>query len=393
MKSLPLPQQRLWIALASALLLSTLLIAFGGGLWVGALLRRVQGAPVTGRGPLPLLDEAWQLVRRDFYGDLPPPTVRMRGAVRGLLDVLGDPYTVLLDPEPAREEQQRLSGRHGSIGVSLWWAEDGAVALAPHPTGPAAEAGLQSGDRLLAIDSVSLAGTQSLEAVERLLAGDVGTEVTLTLEREGRRFTVTLTRADVVQPSVEWRVLEATPRIGYVRITLFTAETAAEVQESIESLQDIGVRALVLDLRGNGGGMLAHLDTIAGFFLEPGATLYYDVRRTSERQITVRGTPLFTGPLAVLVDGGTASAAEILAAALQEQQRAPLIGSRTFGKGSIQALYPLRDGSVMHVTQAVWLTPGHRRLDGVGLTPDESVTPLPGVDAPLEAAIAYLDGS
>lgn len=375
-------------------LVVALALAFSTGLWVGALTAGF-GRPrtaVAGQGPLPVLDEAWQLVIEDFYGVLPPAETRMRGAIRGLLATLDDPYTVLLDPEPAREEQQRLSGRIGSIGVSLWWAGDGAIALAPHPDSPAAAAGVRMGDRLLAIDGVRLDGVRDLDAVARRFEGDVGTTLTLTLQRDAAEFTLTLTRAEAVQPSVQWRVLEGAPHIGYLRLQLFTAETAEEVRQALATLQDRGVSALVLDLRGNGGGMLADLDAIAGLFLPSGATLYYDVRGAQERQVTVRGPQQFHKPLLVLVDGSTASAAEILAAALRDQARATLIGAQTYGKGSIQALYPLQDGSVLHVTHAVWLTPNRERLDGVGLTPDIPVEPRPGADAVLETAVAYLTG-
>lgn len=377
------------LALLGLALTTALVMAFVTGLWVGMLTASF-GSSRPGQGPLPVLDEAWTLAARDFYGELPPPEVRMRGAVRGLLETLADPYTVLLDPEPAQQEQQRLSGRYGSIGARLWWAEDGAIALAPHPAGPAAEAGVLTGDRLLAIAGERLNADESLDAVTRRLEGPVGTSLTLTLRRDGRDFTVTLTRAEVVQPSVERRMLEGAPEIGYLRIHLFTAETAQEMRQAVQELSQRGTRALVLDLRGNGGGMLADLDDVAGVFLPPDAVLYYDVRGTQERQVNVSGAQLFQGPLAVLVDGSTASAAEILAAALHDQERATLIGAPTFGKGSIQALYPLRDGSVLHVTHAVWLTPARVRLDGVGLLPDLPVEPRPGADATLEAAIAHL---
>lgn len=373
------------------LLIVASLVAFVGGLWVGTLTADIR-LPFTGSGPLPVLDEAWTLVTEEFYGELPPAASLNRAAVRGLLESLQDPYTLLLDPEPAQQEQQRLSGRYGSIGVSLWWAEKDVVALTPYAEGPAAAAGVRDGDRLIAIDGTRLAAGASLEDVALQLEGDVGTSVTLVLLRQPgeEELTLTLTRAEVLQPSVEWRMIEGTDAIGYLRIRLFTAQTPVEAPQAVESLLHQGARALVLDLRGNGGGMVADLDAIAGVLLPAEGTLYYDVSESEEREIQVSGTQLFTGPLMVLVDQATASTAEILAAALYDHHRALLIGAPTYGKSSIQALYPLKDGSLLHVTHAVWLTPARNRLDGVGLTPDIIVEPRSGADQALQTAIEQL---
>jgi len=369
---------------------AVLLLVFIGGVWVGTSTANLS-IPRPGRGPLPLLDEAWNLVAEEYYGALPPASVRFRGAIRGLLETLGDPYTVLLDPAPAQQERQRLSGRYGSVGVSLWWAETGVIALTPHENGPAACAGVQTGDRLLAIDGERLQASETLEAVAARLEGEVGSAVTLTLQREGTsdEITLILTREETVQPSTEWRRVEGTDDVGYLRIQLFTTQTPDEVPQAVRELLQKGAHALVLDLRGNGGGMLADLDAIAGVFLPAGATVYYEVTETEEHEVQARGDPLFTGPLVVLVDGGTASTAEILAAALRDHGRAILIGAQTYGKSSIQALYPLPDGSVLHVTHAVWLTPARARLDGVGLLPDVPAEPHASADAALEAALAY----
>lgn len=365
-----------------------LLFVFIGGVWVGTATADLY-IPRPGRGPLPLLDEAWNLVAAEYYGNLPPASVRFRGAIRGLLETLEDPYTVLLDPAPAQQEQQRLSGRYGGIGVSLWWAETGVIALTPNENGPAARAGVRPGDRLLAIDGVRLQASETLEAVAARLEGEVGSAVTLTLRREGTsdEITLTLTREETMQPSTEWRMVEGTDDVGYLRIQLFTTQTPDEVPQAVRELLQKGAHALVLDLRGNGGGMLADLNVIAGVFLPAGATVYYDVTETEEHEVQASGDPLFTGPLVVLVDGGTASTSEILAAALRDHGRALLIGAQTYGKSSIQALYPLPDGSMLHVTHAVWLTPARVRLDGVGLLPDVPAEPRPGADAALEAAL------
>lgn len=379
------------LTLLGLLLIVLSLVAFVSGLWIGTLTADFR-LPLAGQGPLPVLDEAWVLVADGFYGEMPPASTRNRAAIRGLLETLQDPYTVLLDPGPAQQEQQRLSGRHGSIGASLWWAEQNVIALTPYTEGPAAAAGIRTGDRLMAIDGARLNGDISLEAVAAQLDGDIGSAVTLTLlrESESAEFTLTLSRAEVLQPSVEWRMLEDTNAIGYLQIRMFTVQTPVEVPQAVDGLLQQGARAMVLDLRGNGGGMLADLDAIAGVFLPSGLTLYYDVSESEEREIQVSGVQRFTGPLVVLVDHATASTAEVLAAAFRDHNRALLIGTQTYGKSSIQALYPLKDGSLLHVTHAVWLTPARNRLDGVGVSPDTVVEPNHGVDQALKTAIEHL---
>lgn len=347
---------------------------------------------VNAYAPLPPFAEAWTLVQRQFYAPLPPPDVRMRGAIRGVLETLGDPYTVLLDPPVAQQEQRQLAGRYGDVGMTLWWTPEGDIGLSPFPDSPAAIAGVREGDYLLSIDGIPVTGTLTLDDVSRQLYGEVGTPVTLGLLRPPTlALTVTVERDELLHPSVQWRWLDAGNGIGYLRIAAFTDQTATEVQDVLAETTVLSLHALVVDVRGNGGGVVAPLPDLASAFLDRGSTLYYETTRRSETVIKAKGERLFGGPMAVIVDGGTASAAEIFAAALHDNDRAVLIGQPTFGKGSIQRLYPLSDGSTLHITSAVWLTPGHQRLDGEGLQPDVLVTPVEGRDAILEAARDYLD--
>jgi carboxyl-terminal processing protease len=341
--------------------------------------------------PLPPLAEAWVLTERQFYGAVPTEEERLRGAVRGLLETLGDPYTVLLDPHPAQQEQQRLSGRYGDAGLALWWTLDGHIGVTPFPDSPAEDAGVQQGDYLLRVDGELVTNTQDLDAVAWELQGEVGTTVTLSLLRPPTpAFTLTVERDEVLHPSIQWRMLDVASGIGYLQITLFTDQTAQEVDKAIAALKDQGAQALILDLRGNGGGVVAPLPRTLGIFMSQGTVVYYEIRQRDERPVRARGPRVFEGPLAVLVDSGTASASEIFVAALQEQGRATIVGQPTFGKGSIQALYNLQDGSTLHLTNAVWLTPQRQRLDGVGVHPDLLVDPQPGQDAELDAAVMYL---
>ena len=364
--------------------------AFGGGVWASTQ-PAVQAILANVRTPLPPFGEAWTLTQQQFYGPLPPPDVRMRGAIRGVLETLDDPYTVLLDPPAAQQEQRQLAGRYGDVGVALWWTVDGGIGLSPFPDGPAAIAGVREGDRLLSVDGVPVTGTLNLDDVSRQFYGEVGTTVTLELLRPPTpALTVTVERDEVLHPSVRWRWIDAGKGIGYLRIAIFTDQTATEVRDLLSEAVRHPLNALVVDVRSNGGGVVAPLPAIAGVFLERGSTLYYEVERRNEAAVRAKGEMLFAGPLAIVVDGGTASAAEIFAAALHENNRAVLVGQPTFGKGSIQRLYPLSDGSTLHITSAVWLTPERHRLDGEGLQPDLLIVPVEGQDAALSAALAYL---
>lgn len=307
-----------------------------------------------------------------------------------MLTTLNDPYTILVDPQPAQQEQQRLAGRYGDVGVTLWWLPGDGIGLTPYPDSPAARAGVLEGDRLLAIAGQPLTGTLTLDEVSWQLRGEAETPITLTLLQHSPTLTQTLTvvREEVLHPSVTWRWVDAEAGIGYLDNNIFTDQSAVEIRQILGGAT--GLHALILDLRGNGGGVIAPLTEIGGMFLPPGTTMYYEVKQGQETPIKVQDTSLFNGPLAVLVDGNTASAAEILAAALQEREHTVLVGEPTFGKGSIQALYPLRDGSTLHVTNGIWLTSRHKHLDGKGLQPEILVTSAPGQDTVLEAALEQL---
>lgn len=374
----------MWIIAAVGLYGVLLLLGFAAGLWIG-------GQDALTAGPLVPLPEVSALLDREFYGPLPAPEIRARGAVRGLLETLNDPYTVLIDPQPAQQEIQRLAGNYGDVGVSLWWAEAGVIGLSPYPSSPALAAGVREGDRLHGIDGVALTGETDLNAVAWRLQGEAGTTVTLALLRPpAQLFTLTVTRGEVLHPSIQWRLLDEAAGIGYLHIAGFTDQTAVEVADALADLQVQGMTRLALDLRGNGGGVIAPLPRLLGLFLPEGSPIYRNATREVETPVYTEGTPVFTGPLVVLVNGQTASAAEIVAAALQENGRAAVLGARTFGKGSIQSLYFLQDGSTIHVTTALWLTPQGQKLDGAGITPTYSVVEVPGRDAMLEAAISRL---
>jgi len=393
----PIPNIRYWL---SALLLGVALVvlAFSSGFVVAALqaqsaLPLRQDAPLSG-GPLHVFQEAWDLITRDFYGALPVNDARVYGAVRGLLGTLNDPYTVFVEPTPHQLEQDNLRGSYGGVGVTLERDAAGQAVMTPWRDSPAAQAGILQGDVLLAVDGVSITPEMDLSAdVVPLIRGQVGTQVTLSVQRAGETLTFTLTRQVIELPSVEWRMLEQAPTLGYVQISSFTDRTADELQQALAELFASDAAGLILDLRNNGGGLLQASIDVADQFLAEGAILYEN-RRASEEKLypaTPEGQAQHIS-LVVLINHGTASAAEIVAGAIQDHRRGQLVGETTFGKGSVQLIFDLSDGSSLHVTAARWYTPGRRQLDGAGLTPDVQVEANPDTanDVQLERAITLL---
>ncbi|RME82905.1 MAG: S41 family peptidase [Caldilineae bacterium] len=323
---------------------------------------------------LSLYREAWQILEEDFYGEVPSETERNYGAIRGSVETLQDPYTYFIEPEPAGREEEQLQGRFGGIGAYLELREDGRIRLIPMIDRPAALAGIEEGDILVAVDGEPVPVPANLDDVTARVRGPVGTVVRITVERQGQVVDFEIERQEIELPSVSWRILDKEAGIGYIRIERFSALTAREQAQAIQELESQGMTAaLVLDLRGNPGGLLDAAIAVSSQYLDGGPVLIERHADGSEKlyQAETSAVSLPSSvAIAVLVDGGTASAAEILAGALQDRGRGTLIGARTFGKGSIQRIHRLSDQSALHVTFAKWFTPNGHQIDGQGLNPD-----------------------
>ena len=349
----------------------------------------------NGQGDFPLLEEARALLQAHYLRPLPDARTMEHGAIRGYLAVLDDPFTYFIEPPVAQNESDVLAGQYGGIGAQLKLNERGFFVLYPFPEGPAIEAGIRDGDILLAVNGEDIAPGTRLDEVERLLRGEVGEGrgVTLTIRSPESEETreVFVPFAVVQVPSVVWRVLAEDPRIGYVQIMRFTARTPDELRTALDELDAQGVEALVLDLRSNSGGLLQEAVEVASEFLDDGV-VFYEVTRDgeSEKRATAGGKAL-EQPLVVLVNHGTASAAELVAGALRDHGRGILIGQQTYGKGSVQYIFRLADESSVHITAAEWLTPNRDPINGVGLAPDVSMIPAEdGRDVELGEAIRQL---
>ncbi|UCC89922.1 MAG: S41 family peptidase [Anaerolineales bacterium] len=385
--------------IALALLAALLLFSLGAGAGYGAHWYLTKGIPTSEEADqFSVYWEAWHIVEDKFYGDIPDGSVLVYGAIRGALETLQDPYTIFVEPQPRALEKAELEGQFGGIGAYVARGPEGEVILTPMVDSPAEQAGVQEGDELIQVDDTPITPQMTTDEVVLLIRGEVDTQVKLALQRADAAdpIVVIITRKVIETPSVEWRVLEQDHNTGYIRIRLFTERTGRELEHAIQDLREAGITQLILDLRDNGGGLLDAAVDVSSQFLHEGVVLYEDRRDQPEKFYSVKkGGLALDLPLAVLVNGGTASASEIVAGALRDYERGPLIGERTFGKGSVQLVYDLSDQSSLHVTVARWLTPNRHRIGEEGLAPDVEVIPsetdrASGADPQLEQAIAYL---
>ena len=387
----------------SALLAGALTVCVGLGYALGFSAHavwRTQGAwgsrtRADGDGSAAVFWEAWDHIERSFYGDLPSAKARTYGAVHESLTLLADPHTVFVEPAARQLERERMSGVFGGIGVTLWRDPSGQVVLSPYRDSPAERAGVSEGDVLLAVAGHHTTDLLTLDEIRAHLHGEAGTTVTITLSRPPTPpFRVSVVREEIEVPSVTWRALEEMSAIGYIRVETFTARTEEEIEEALHQLARDGMRGLVLDLRDNSGGLRSAAVGTASQFIGHRVILYEITGEGETKSIEAAhasGGFAHEAPMAILVNRGTASAAEIVAGALQDWQRGPLVGESTFGKGSVQLIFDLSDGSSLHVTSALWLTPDKRRIEGQGLLPDIRIASSSDLrDGQLDRAVAYL---
>jgi carboxyl-terminal processing protease len=337
--------------------------------------------------------EVWNLVDDRYFFDLPDDGARTEGAIQGMLMSLDDPYTRFTPSEAAEFMRESETGNFEGIGAYVELAEEGGVLIVqPFEGGPAQEAGLRSGDVIIAVDGLDIVRLD-LDASLALVRGPANSEVTLTVRRTGERepFDVTVTRQRIEVPTVESDLLDGD--VGYVALFEFNQQASRRLNEAVEALLERGANSLVLDLRNNPGGFLDQAVDVADLFLPEGDVLIQrDVDGNTRSHQSDDGDAAEEIPLVVLVNGGSASASEIVAGAIQDLDRGMLIGEPTFGKGSVQLQYDLSDGSILRVTYAAWFTPDDNAINGEGVQPDLEVVAAEDdeSDAQLEAALRYL---
>lgn len=338
---------------------------------------------------------AWDILDRDFFGSKPNATTRTYGAIRGMVETFNDPYTYFVEPQPRELERDELAGRFGGIGANIELTEAGYILL-PVQGLPAAEAGMLEGDLLLLVDDQEITTVMSMDDIATLVRGPIGSVVTLVVRRtpadggEAEELTLAVVRAEMQTPSVQWRLLDETASgtVGYISHSLFTERSAEEMQQALTELQAQGATRYILDLRGNRGGLVTTAVGIADMWLDEGVIFIEEKADGSETAQSATEGMVVDAPLVVIVDGSSASAAEIVAGALQDHGRATLVGEKTFGKGSVQLIHELPDQSSLHVTNAQWLTPNRRPINENGLEPD---VPIVAGSDPLPQAIAVVE--
>ncbi|HEX6060395.1 MAG TPA: S41 family peptidase [Gemmatimonadaceae bacterium] len=312
-----------------------------------------------------LFDDVFEHVSQ-FYVDSVPQSSLYEKAVDGLLRELHDPHSVYLTGERLRRLTESTTGNYAGVGIQIDVRNGWITVVSALPGTPAERAGLEGGDRIVAIDSVGTEGWSSDEA-SRVLRGPEGTRVVLTIERPGvaQRFPVPVQRREIHVPSVQHAVM-LEPGTGYIDLTVFSENSAEEIERAVERLRDQGMRELILDLRDNPGGLLDQGVAVSDLFLDRGDMIVSMRGRTPDanREFLDRAAQRWSGlPMVVLVNENSASASEIVAGALQDHDRAVIVGRTSYGKGSAQSLFPLSGGGALKLTTALWFTPVGRSIN------------------------------
>ena len=355
---------------------------------------------------LQIVWEAYSILSREYV--LPEkidPDLLAEAAVVGMLEALDDRYTSYISPSTFKIDQQGFQGNFGGIGAQVEASPDrrGVIITRPLPNTPAERAGIRAGDRILAVDGVDALGWSVLEAVNKI-RGEKGTPVTLTVEHVGSLdpVDITIIRDTIDDPSVMIIDVPDT-KYGRIRISQFTAQTSRELRQGVQKLIDNGTEGIILDLRGNPGGLLSATVDVASEFLTDGLVTYeVDSRGKKDEWKVKKGGNFPKIPMVTLVDNFSASGSEVLAGALQDQGRSVVIGTNTFGKGSVNLLRGLSNGGGVYLTIGHWFTPNGRLIEEVGVEPDvivefdaEALGANPqtneGGDPQVEAAIKQLD--
>ncbi|BAY84096.1 carboxyl-terminal protease [Calothrix parasitica NIES-267] len=369
---------------ATAVTLSTIAVA--------GLVNLPQGQALFRESPKEIVDEVWQIIYRQYvdgtFNQVDWQAVRQEylkksytdkeqayKSIREMLKKLDDPYTRFMDPKEFKNMQVDTSGELTGVGITIGLDEDTKklTVIAPLEDTPAFKAGILAKDVITKIDGKSTKGMDTSQAVT-LIRGEPGSKVKLTISRNGKEKDYLITRAKIEIHPVDYS-LKQTPagRTGYIRLKQFSANASKEMREAIRDLEKKNVDGYILDLRNNPGGLLFSSIEIARMWLKDGTIVSTIDRKGLVEKEAANGRSLTEKPLVVLVDKGSASASEILSGALQDNKRAVLVGSKTFGKGLVQSVRPLEDGSGVAVTIAKYLTPGGRDINKAGIKPDIKV--------------------
>jgi len=344
-----------------------------GGMAVGVVIAPMADFAARGNALYPELrtfTEILHLVESNYVNKVEGKKL-IRGAIRGLLRTL-DPHTSYMPPELYKEMEVETSGRFGGLGIEITIRGGLLMVVTPIEDTPAFRQGIKAGDKIVKIEGKSTK-EMNLQGAVRLLRGKPGTKVTITVFRKGapKPLKFTITREVIRIKSVQTRRLRN--GVGYLRIRNFQSSTGAEARKAVRKFYNEDINGLVLDLRNNPGGLLSQAVSVTNLFLKPGQLIVYTKGRIpiqKNRYVSTEQDAHFNMPLVVLVNSGSASASEIVAGALQDFKRGTIMGEKTFGKGSVQTVVPLTDGSGLRLTTALYYTPKGRLIQGKGIHPD-----------------------
>jgi len=382
---------RLMVISKDGLILGTTALVGAGVVVIGANLWQSSWA-VFKESPKEVVDEVWQVINHDYvdatFNGNDWRNIRNQylnrnytskeeayKAVQEMLEKLEDPYTRFMDPEQFKSMQIDTSGELTGVGIQITQDEEteAITVISPIEGSPAAEAGLLSQDVIVSVDGKSTKG-MDINGVVSLIRGPVNSKVILTVLRENKKLNFTVTRARIEIHPVRFSYKNnSAGGVGYIRLNQFSNNASAEMREAIQALNKQNVEGFMLDLRSNPGGLLYSSAEIARMWMGKGTIVSTVDRKGGEDRLTSGKNTLTNKPLVILVDGGSASASEILAGALQDNKRAVLIGTKTFGKGLVQSVHPLEDGSGLAVTVAKYFTPNGRDINKKGIEPDIEV--------------------
>ncbi|MFK2824131.1 S41 family peptidase [Bacillus sp. B190/17] len=356
--------------------ITTAALAFGDG--------KAADVGIKPRQEFEKLYEAYDKLQQNYYTDINKDQL-VNGAINGMIESLDDPYSDYMDKKEASQFHESISSSFEGIGAEIQEEKGTIKIVSPIKGSPAEKAGLRPNDRIMAVDGKSLQGMSSSEAV-LLIRGKKGTKVKLNIQRAGvtEALEVTIVRDEIPIETVYAEINK--DKVAHIQITSFSERTAAELKTAIEDMQAKGMESMVIDVRQNPGGLLDQAVEITNMFVPEGKVLFQVEDSTGKREKMVSDNKKkFTIPVVVLVDGGSASAAEIFAAAMKESAGVPIIGEKTFGKGTVQTAEDFKDGSNMKFTTAKWLTPNGNWIHKKGIEPDQTVK------LPAYSHLSYLD--